>query len=41
MGFLAEIEVNKWVYKGERFKILSNLEHESYEDKYLRMICLF
>ena len=41
MGFTAEIESNKWIYKGERFKIISTIEHESYTEKYLRMIALF
>lgn len=41
MGFLAEVEAKKWIYKGERFKIVATLEHEAYNEKYLRMIALF
>ena len=40
-GFIAEIESKKWVYKGERFKIVATVEHEAYTEKYLRMIALF
>ena len=41
MGFISEIESNKWIYKGERFKFISTLDYECYSEKYLRMIALF
>ena len=41
MGFLGEIDSKKWVYKGERFRIISTIEQEAYQEKYLRMIALF
>ena len=41
LGFIAEIEANKWVYKGERFKFIATIEKTSYAEKYLRMISLF
>eukprot|EP00354_Favella_ehrenbergii_P011879 CAMPEP_0170453102 /NCGR_PEP_ID=MMETSP0123-20130129/1791_1 /TAXON_ID=182087 /ORGANISM="Favella ehrenbergii, Strain Fehren 1" /LENGTH=214 /DNA_ID=CAMNT_0010715353 /DNA_START=1126 /DNA_END=1770 /DNA_ORIENTATION=- len=41
MGFIAEIDANKWIYKGERFRLIAQLEHETYYEKYLRMIALF
>lgn len=30
MGFIAEIESGKWVYKGERFKNIASVEHNAY-----------
>ena len=41
MGFIAEIESGKWVYKGERFKNIASVEHNAYREKYLRMIGLY
>ena len=41
MGFIAEIEARKWVYKGERFSQIAFIEHTAYSEKYLRMIGLF
>lgn len=41
MGFIAEIQARKWIYKGERFKLIAQIEHDAYEEKYLRMIALF
>ena len=41
MGFIAEIESKKWVYKGERFATIASIEHNAYSEKYLRMIALF
>ena len=41
MGFLAEIEAKKWVFKGESFNEILEEEREEYSDKYLRMIGLF
>ena len=41
MGFVAEIEAKKWIYKGERFNMISHIEHNAYVEKYLRMIGLF
>ena len=41
LGFLAEIESNRWVYKGTLFKYIAKYERKEYSDKYLRMIGLF
>ena len=41
MGFVAEVEARKWIFKGERFKMISVIEHSAYSEKYLRMIGLF
>ena len=40
-GFIAEIESNKWVYKGEEFKAIGDIERQAYSEKYLKMIGLF
>ena len=40
MGFIAEIEAKKWVFKGERFAFIVDEEQEEYSKKYLRMIGL-
>ena len=41
LGFIAEVEAKKWIYKGERFMIISRIEHDAHTEKYLRMIALF
>lgn len=41
MGFIAEIEARKWIYKGERFNQICHVEHTAYTEKYIRMIGLF
>ena len=41
MGFIAEVEAKKWIYKGEHFKHITVIEHAAYSEKYLRMIALF
>lgn len=41
MGYMAEIEVRKWIYKGERMSLLNQIENSAYDEKYLRMIALF
>ena len=42
MGFLAEVDAKKWIYRGERFRLLPFIEHlYFYSEKTLRMIGLF
>lgn len=41
MGFVTEIEANKWIYKGESFKLIPRIEHGFYYEKILRMIAIF
>ena len=41
LGYLAEIEAGRWVYKGESFRYIPVYERKLYSDKYLRMIALF
>lgn len=41
MGFIAEIEARKWIYKGELISRIAQIEHDTYAEKYLRMIGLF
>ena len=40
MGFIAEIIANKWIYKGERFKLIAEMENKAYSEKYIRMVAL-
>ena len=41
MGYLAEIIVGKWVYKGEQWKTLINIYKQQYTEIYLKGIAIF